>query len=260
MRKKVIVILLTALLFLSMTISGIATVYRVDGVSVKTSFVTQEAISEAETLRCRLEKAYEKTSIFSVNEGKAQEIIKEFPYFRITDFRKVYPNKLVLEICEDIELYAVEADGGQYYILGEDGVTLDIRDNPLNRLTKTENVLLKGLTVTAENGVLPTGDACFASVMEICNKISYLLGGIRGNVTRVEVFSRSPETIYVLTMREGVRVYIGNAKEMTLEKAERAVGEYLALSSEQKLSGRLVISDVNGELYATYAVKDEFLK
>ncbi len=47
---------------------------------------------------------------------------------------------------------------------------------------------------------------------------------------------------------------------MTLEKAERAVSEYLALSSEQKLSGRLVISDANGELYATYAEKDEFLK
>ena len=116
------------------------------------------------------------------------------------------------------------------------------------------------MTVTAENGAVPTGDTYFVSVMEICYKISSLLGGIRGNVTSLEVFSHSPETIYVLTMREGIRIYIGNAKEMTLEKAERAVKEYLALSGEQKLSGRLVISDVNGELYASYADKDEFLK
>ena len=83
MRKKLSVILLTALLFLSIVISGIATVYRVDGVSVSASLVTEEAKIEAEVLKTRLENAYKKENIFSVEEKVAEEIIKEFPYFQL---------------------------------------------------------------------------------------------------------------------------------------------------------------------------------
>ena len=120
--------------------------------------------------------------------------------------------------------------------------------------------MFKGMTINGVNGEVPTGDDCFPTVMEVCGKISALLGGIRGNVTSVEIFSRSPETIFVLTMREGVRIYIGNAKELTLEKTERAIREYTSLANAQKLAGRLIISDAGGVIYSNYAAKDDFIK
>lgn len=259
-RKKIRVIILTALLFLSVVVLGISSVYRVNGVTVEASLVSEEAFSEAEALKIRLEEAYNKKNIFSVNESEAQEIIEDFPYFRITGFYKTYPDRLVFEIVEDVELYAVDMGNGTYYMLDENGVVLDVREDYRNRLNGEANILLKGLTLTMENGSLPTGDDCFVSVMEICNEMTSLLEGIRSNVVSVEVFSRSPEEIYVITMREGVKIYLGNVKEQTIEKTQRAISEYLALANDQKLTGRIVVSDADGEIYATYASKDEFAK
>ena len=135
MRKKLWVILLTALVFLSGSVLGVSTVYRVDEVTVDALVVSKEAEAEAETLKDRLEEAYKKASIFFANDEKAQEVLADFPYFRLTDFEKSYPNRLIFKITEDAEVYALEnAAGQEYYILGEDGMLLDIRNTYINPL------------------------------------------------------------------------------------------------------------------------------
>ena len=74
----------------------------------------------------------------------------------------------------------------------------------------------------------------------------------------VEVFSRTPETIYRVTTREGVKIYFGAPTERMEEKVEAAVNEYLSLTNEEKLSGRIVVSEAAGRIFTSYAVKDEF--
>lgn len=257
MQKKFLVILLSLIFFISGSVLGISVVYRVDEVTVRSSLVSQEAKAEAESLQKRLQEAYKKESIFFTTDVAAKQILQDFPYFRLVGFEKDYPNRLVVNIVEDAEVYAVECENG-YYILGVDGMTLGLRDSHINQLNGAENVIIKGVLVTAQNGNLPTGDEHFVNILNICKEISTLLGGIRSNVVRVEVFSKSPETIYRFTMREGVKLYFGNPSVNVKEKAEVAVNKYMSLSYEEKLSGRIVISDVRGEVFSSYSTKDEF--
>lgn len=257
MRKKFWVILLTALIFLSGAVLGISAVYRVDRVTVEAFVVSEEAKAEAETLREKLEEAYDKDSIFFANDSKVKEVLQDFPYFRITGFEKSYPNRLIVEITEDAEVYAVEKVAGQeYYLLGEDGMLLGVRDSHVNPLTGAENVIVKGLAFS--DGADFTDDEQFPALLALCQALSKELGGIRSNVVSVEVFLRSPETIYRVTMREGVKLYFGTPAERTEEKVKVAVDEYMALSNEEKLSGRIVISEVGDRILTSYSAKDEF--
>ena len=258
MQKRFWVVLLTVIVFISVAILGVSAVYRVDRVTVEASVVSEEAKVEADALKERLEEVYDTTSIFFASDAQAKEVLKDFPYFRLTGFEKSYPNRLIVKIIEDAEIYAVERADGQYYILGEDGTVLDVRDTHINTLTGSENVLLKGVNVTGGNGAVPTGDVCFEPMLSLCKELSVLLGGIRSNVVSVEVFMRSPNTIYRVTMREGVKLYFGEPASQVKEKAKAAVDTYLSLTNEEKLSGRIVISEVGEKIFASYASKDEF--
>ena len=257
MQKRFLVILLSLIFFIAGSTLGISVVYRVDEVTVQSSLVSEEAKGESIALQNRLQSAYKKESIFFASDDAAKKILKDFPYFRLIGFEKDYPNRVVIKIVEDAEVYAVECANG-YYILGADGMTLGLRNTHVNELNGAENVIIKGVSVTAENGGLPTGDVHFVNILNICKEISALLNGIRSNVVSVEVFSKTPETIYRFTMREGVKLYFGNPDVSVKQKAELAVAKYMSLSYEEKLGGRIVVSDVKENVFANYSAKDEF--
>ena len=144
MRKKLWTILLTIFVFLSGALLGLSTVYRVDTVTLDVNYVTEEARVEGEKIQTRLEKAYQGECTFFVKQKTAEDILKEYPYFRVTGFEKSFPKRLVIEITENAEVYAIEKTvGEEYYILSADGVVLDIRDNYINPLNGEENVILK---------------------------------------------------------------------------------------------------------------------
>ena len=249
---------MTAFVFLSGSALGISTVYRVENVTVNVQYVTADAKAEGERLQAKLEETYQGNSTFFAKQKTAEEVLQANPYFRLTGFEKSYPNRLIIKITEDAEIYAVERAEQGYYILGEDGMVLGVRDTHINPLTGAESVLIKGVTVTGENGAVPTGDEHFDGALALCKKLSALFGGIRSNIVSVEVFSRTPETIYRVTTREGVKIYFGAPTEQMEEKAEAAVNKYLSLTNEEKLSGRIVVSETAGRIFTSYAVKDEF--
>lgn len=261
-RKKTIwVIVLTAVMFLSLSTLGITSVYRVDTVTLNTSVVSETANAEATQLLSRLEEAYDKKSLFTVDKTKAEQILTDFPYFRLTAFEKAYPNRIIISVTEDAEIYAVSAGEGKYYILGADGMILGVRDSYVNRLDGVENVLFKGLTVSGEKGSLISGDECLTSVLAFCDAASKTLGGIRRNVVSVEVIRNTSlieDALFKVTMREGVNIYIGNPTVMVAEKATAAMEKYLSLSDEDKLQGRVAVSAKDGQVIASYAEKDEF--
>ena len=227
MQKKLWVILLTVLVFLSGTVLGISTVYRIKDVTVDILHVTEEAIVEGAELQKSLQEAYKGNSTFFVKDKKAKEILADYPYFRLSSFDKSYPGRLIIKVAEDAEVYALEAGENSYYILGPDGTVLDVRNTHLNMLNGAENVVLKGLSVTAESGKIPTGDDCFATMLSLCEELSVVLGGIRSNVVSVEVYRRTPQMIYRVTMREGVKIYIGDPMVNTKEKAQKAIEKYI---------------------------------
>ena len=141
--KKILIILLTVLVFLSAATLGISTVFRVDEVTVIAPVVSEEAKAEASDLQNRLQKAYEKKNTIFLDSELADKIIEEFPYFRITTFEKDYPNRIVVTVSEDEEVYAVQK-GEEYYILNSSGVLLGIRKDYVKRSDENNNLLITG--------------------------------------------------------------------------------------------------------------------
>lgn len=260
MRKKnVLIIVLTALIFLSVAVLGVSTVYRVNTVAVRAPVVSEAAKAEAEALQEKLTAAYDKQSIFSANDELAKEIVSEFPYFNVTGFEKKYPNRLVVEVKEEAEFYAVEAGNGQYYILSVDGTVLEIRESYKNRSDNADNLLISGLTATGEKGEPLSGDTCLNNLFPFLKKTSELFGGIRRNIRLVTVLrpaSTEEETVFKLTTREGVNIYVRNPSVLLEQKAELAIAQYFELSAAQKLKGMLIVSDLSGEVIYDYHQTD----
>lgn len=260
MRKKnVLVIVLTVLIFLSVTVLGVSTVYQVNAVIVRAPVVSEEAKAEAEELQQQLTAAYAKQNIFSADDVLAKEIVAQFPYFNITGFEKEYPNRLVVEITEDAEVYALAAESGGYYILSIDGTILGLRENYKNRSDNADNLLLSGLAATGEKGEALSGDPCLPTLFSFLKKTSDLLDGIRRNIHSVKVMrpaSAAEETVFKLTTREGVNIYVRNPSTLTAQKAEIAIAQYMGLSADQKLKGMLIVSDVLGEVIYDYHQTD----
>ena len=113
------------------------------------------------------------------------------------------------------------------------------------------------LSVQHANGVL-SGDDCWESMLALCQSMDEKLGGIRSNVVSVEILSRIPETFYLVTMREGIKIYIRNPKSLTEEKAKTAMDKYMGLSDEERMTGRLMIFDVDGKVFSQYSAQDDF--
>ncbi len=267
--KKFLVILLTVLVFLSGAMLGFATVYRVDEVLVDALTISEEAETEAEELKARLLAAYEKQSIFSAEAAPAEVIVEDFPYFRIQKFEKAYPNRIVVQVTEDAEVYAIANEAGGYYILGVDGTVLGIRDEYYNRSDETgmsNNLLVTGVTVSGEKGQKITGDESVSYLLAFCQKADALLNGIRRNISAIELKrgGSSEETVTLkLSTFEGVTIYINNPSEQTERKAEIAINKYLGagndgLSDLERTCGMLLVtvSELTGEVQATYHDKD----
>ena len=258
MRRKLLVIFLTTLLFLSAATLGVSTVFRVKSVTIVKSTVSEAAAAEAVAFQKRLEEVYLDDSMLFVDSSEAEEIIKEFPYFRLTGFEKDQPNRIVVSISEDAEVYSVaKMDGKGYYQLGADGSVLGESEMPQNRLDGENNVVFSGFNVSFENGLL-TGDDCYLSIMNFCQELDELFGGIRRNVKEVRVYNRVPTQVFVLQMFESVKMYVSDPFALTKEKAIMAVDKYLSLSDEEKLKGCIVVSGTENEPIVVYNPVDNF--
>lgn len=257
MRKKAVVIILTALVFIAVAVLGVSTVFRVRSVNVEAAVISAAATEEAEELQKRLLTAYDKDSTFSVNDEKAKEIVEDFPYFRITEFSKKYPDQIIIKVSEDAEIFAMEkAESENYYILGADGTVLAIRSSSQNRLDSSPNVIVsgEGLNVTGEKGEKIVGGDNVNAMLDFCAVMSEKLNGLRDNVVSIQVAKYAPE--FCITMREGVKLYVGDPTVMTREKAEAAIKKYLSLTDSQRMKGRIAVTANEGELLVSYSEID----
>lgn len=261
MKKKIIIILLTVAVFFASCGVGVATVFRVEGVRLDTSRISEESDAEAKELRTKLEEIYLGESIFTVKRARAENLMTEFPYFRITAFKRSYPDVLVIEVVEDEEVFAVEtAQGsGEYYILGLDGTVLGVRNSVANRFDDERNVILKGkdLTVTGEKGSVISGDDCLQPMLNLCKVLSQKLNGLRGNLLSVEILFRPTEgPVFRLQMQEGVEMIFYNPEVLTGEKAEKGIEKYFSLSDAEKMGGTvLVLDDDQGTVIVSYSAE-----
>lgn len=248
--KKVITIILTVALFIAAAALGIDSVYRVGEVALEINYVSEEAKTEAEALEKELSELYGKQSIFRVKKEDAESVFARFPYFRLTDFKKEYPDKLVVEATEDAEVFAVKS-GEKYYVLALDGTILSVRNSPQNRSDGKDNVLIEGVEISGERGELCQGEK-INRALPFLKELSARLDGLRSNLVKVEYELKGGSIEqYNLVTREGVKIQVQKIQEMTSEKAEKVAKTYLGLEDSERLTGYIYAT--NGAEKATVA-------
>lgn len=244
-KRNVIAIILTAIIFIAAAVLGVTSVYRVSAVTLDVSVISEAAKTEADELQKKLLERFDRESIFSVGEKAVEEEFAAFPYFRMTSFKKAYPNRLIVGAAEDAEVFAVEkADG--YYILAADGTILGEREDCSNRSDGADNVLLSGISASGVRGEALGGDGSIPYLLRFCSTVSLLLDGLRSNIQSIEVVrptSSEKDINFCLRLREGVVAYIYNPYNLTEKKASAFVSLYLSLKDEEKLGGRIAVTD-----------------
>ena len=264
-KKNVIIIILTVLVFLSATMLGVASTFRVDDVCVKPRTVSAMAQEEAQALKAELTTAYHQESTFFASEDKAKEILKKYPYFRLLRFERQFPNLLSVEVIEDIETFAVATNSTQssYYILNADGVVLGEREHYYNRADaelKTKNILISA----AVQGATLAGAECVQKAFPFCSMLADVFQGeIRLNVLSVEFIqptSLAQEGYFVLTMKEGVKIYVFDPTSLLQEKTVAAVAKYNELTDLQKMMGRVAVMQTSEGISCSYDSEDTFAK
>lgn len=257
MKKKFWVISLTIVVFLCAIVLGSATVFRVEKVTVETVAVSDQAKTEAQALEKKIRESFYGENALFLDLQEVEALTAEFSYLNVTSVEKAYPDGILVKVTEEKERYAVAYENG-YYILNQNGKVLTTKDTPVNRLDGELNLLLEGFSFTGEaNGTL-VGDDAFSTALSVLQFADEALGGVRLNVLALRLVNRSPETIICLTMREGVKVYLGDASTSAKEKVQKAIDKYTVLSDEERGEGRLLVSEVEGELVVSYSKTDEF--
>ncbi len=249
--KKIVTILLTLVLFLTATVLGVTSVYRVEKLDLNIRFVSEDAKAEAESLRLELIKLYEKESAFTVEAETAENTFVNYPYFRMTNFKIEYPNKLVIEAIEDAEVFSVK-NGEEYYILGLDGTVLSVRETPQNRSDKKDNVAIEGMEVAGVKGQRCIGEK-INGILPLLKELSLRFNGLRSNLVSVE-YQLLGGTIeqYNLLTREGVVIRVRQAKEFVEEKAEKIANVYTSLKDDERLKGSIYAASGDGNTTVVY--------
>ncbi len=249
--KKIITIILTAILFVAAAALGIDSVYRVDEVALEINYVSEDAKSEAAALKKELTELYKKQSVFRVNEEDSKEIFARFPYFRLTDFKKEYPDKLIVEATEDAEVFAVK-QGEEYYILSLDGTILSVRNSPQNRSDGKDNVLIEGMEIAGDKGTVCQGEK-FLKALPFLKELSIRFDGLRSNLVKVgyELKGGAIEQFNVKT-REGVEIRVQKIEEFTQEKAEKVAQAYLGLQDVERLTGYIYATNGTDKVTVAY--------
>jgi hypothetical protein len=229
------------LVFLSAGFIGVANVYRVDGVQLNAKMFYEQAKAEAAAMQKDLVAAYSGESALFADSAAAQAVIEKYPYFRLTKFEKRFPDFLVIEATEDMEVFAVQS-GEEYYILSQSGTVLDVRADGSNRVDGEPNIVITGAFPSGEIGDT-VGGAGFAETLRICAVMAERLNGVRSNIERIEFDGVDKGGRIFLCMREGVKICLVHANLLTEEKAVALTEAYLTMAVEQRLTGFLHVTE-----------------
>ena len=245
---RIFSVVISVVLFFAVVAFGANRVFSVEEIEIKYTVVSAEGRSDSEALQKKLEKEYVGKSSFFVKKEEVLSAFRNYPYFIVTDFKKVYPNKLTLSVEEKTEKYAfavTEGDRDVYYVADDTGDILRKSEKNENKADGGENVLVTGLKFSNGNF---TADEYFSVVIRSCEKAEQFAGAARSCIESFEIQRDATGAMMIIETREGVTIYIDNPAVETDKKIEAAIRYYIELEDKDKLFGYItVLDDMRGD-------------
>lgn len=266
MKKKAILTSIVAFILLAaVVIAGLNAIFTVSGVRSSFSVYSKEGESDAQALQEKLDGFVGKSLTF-LDLGEVEDTVKEYPYFRIEEIEKNYPDKVEVSLRERREVFAYLTQEGRYAVLDDEVSFIHEKDSIKNRVSG-DNIELLGFHFSfAEEEV---GDY-YTQLKEVYREFQAVLGEVRANLVSIDLVYPTDATqtrlhYFRLTTREGVRLIIEDPLNSAGEKARLAVELYAGageheegayLEDAEKVGGELRIYVINGKVTADYRTTD----
>ncbi len=236
-----------AIIFCISLVIGAGIIFSIRNVNVKYIYYSDNAYEE-EYLKTREKlnglKGY---GLLFMRDEDVREKLTDTEVLAIDSIERVFPCTVNVVIRERLETFAVAAPNG-YSVYDEagklikasvisDGVPLNGRDGCPDLLIETD-------------GAIPD-DETIVSIAKLCSAFKGEFGKLRRLVSSVSVAKFFESDMFVLNMYSGLSLYVGHGDEVKM--MSKAYETYSSLSEEQKLSGRIIVSEgADGEPSAAY--------
>ena len=235
MKYKRVLIFVTILFFITVLIFSSSMLFSVNEIEVKGSTISnsnEDVLSKTEDVVT----LYKGKNYVFINENKiSKEIEASSPYVKVTNVKKVFPNKILVEVKERKEALCLVYNSA-YYTLDEELVILKVESENKNNVDGLKNVELNLNVADFDEAELKAGN-----VLNIYDKnaFNYLKESVskflenRQNLESVTLEVKRDGTMYnrlTLLMREGVKFNIQKANDQTLLKLDKAFEFYKNLT------------------------------
>ena len=254
MKKRLIITTIVAVfLLVAILAAALNTIFTVTHVRTDFTTYSSEGKGEAATLREELDAFIGRSTTF-LDLGELSATVDRYPYFRLEEVEKRYPNTVYLRIAERKETFVIAEETG-YSAYADNGVFLRTAETTANRASG-ENILLTGFSFTRSGSPSMFTGTYAEEVRLATDAIRAKLTEERANVLSIELIRRTSDArndFFRLRMQEGVVIDLGNPSVQPAEKAALAIDRYLALGDEDRIFGFITVLDgENGELYSDY--------
>lgn len=164
MKHKGIILLSTVLVFVLATVLSFVWLFKIRHVEIKVVAESSEEIVTYDKVNDLIESTYKGKSYFAVKEQDVIATLTRDPYVSVKSVKKVFPDRLRIEIAKRKERFAILYDSvyyvtdSEYYLLKK--VTDESQlDESIIKITLTQinldvSTLVLGQKIGAENAVL----------------------------------------------------------------------------------------------------------
>lgn len=164
MKNKGIILLSTVMVFVLATAVSFVWLFKIRHVEIDVVAEATEEIATYDKVNGLIESTYKGKSFFKVKEDEVAEALSKDPYLSVNRVKKVFPDRIKIEVARRKERFAILYNGeyyvtdSEYYLLKKvsDGSQLGkgIIKITLTNVTINAETLVLGQKIGAENDVL----------------------------------------------------------------------------------------------------------
>ncbi len=253
MKYKKLLIFITSLIFVTALIFSSVFLFRIAEINLTVNSLRGSNENVNGIVSTYME-AYEGKSIVLSSKKKIKSELEGLSkYVKVVNIKKVFPNKLSVEVEERLETYALEYQNA-YYIFDEDLKLLDKKQENLNNINYMPNIeLILNLSDYNESSFLNEKSLDFYDI-ETQNYFEIIKQKVldrRENIKSITVNVRTDGKLnkyLVLTMTEGLEIQIDKSNERLEDKLNKLFEYYDQSENKGDTVKRYVTLKDNGEI------------
>lgn len=269
MRSKKFVIIYAVVIFLIVFLITFNSVCSISQFEIRFEAGSAEMQTSAENIQARLDDEYLKKNFLFFKESTITSVVAEESggYLEVTEIEKHFPNRITVRIRDKYECYAFVKDG-KYYVIGDDGTVLAIKDQNVNNIAG-RNVEIAGFqfeepAVGEVFSVSARQSQAYDALLALFEQIE--AAQMRGNISKIEYYDMGvsdPQknfTYFYIDCIEGLRIRIVKPEQNAEAKAKLTVSSYLSGEAEgggfgdaERTYGYITIQESGGAVTSVYS-------